>query len=285
MQTSFLNKTDSILQNGPQWSNLHCSKDALTDMFGWFLQVLLACLAFTCLIAKRFCEPRFERRPWIIWFYDTSKQGMGALVIHLANVYLAGQFQGDPCTWYIINFLLDSSIGLLIIYIGIRISQYLARAKRWESINFGEYGKPPSINAWLSQCCVYVGLMIIVKISITLLIQLDFWDKVRMFILSPISNPKVELAVVMLVIPFFVNILMFWVTDNFLMRHSSRRGRNALAEQSLLQRVKVKYRSIRKTKEVDSESEDLLSADEELLTSHDKSLIQQRTSLNAILNT
>lgn len=41
---------------------------------------------------------------------------------------------------YIINFLLDSSIGLLIIYIGIRISQYLARAKRWESINFGEYG-------------------------------------------------------------------------------------------------------------------------------------------------
>lgn len=124
MQTSLLNKTDSILQNGPQWSNLHCSKDALTDMFGWFLQVLLACLAFTCLIgnyismiflaitvndyyyecistftAKRFCEPRFERRPWIIWFYDTSKQGMGALVIHLANVYLAGQFQGDPCTW------------------------------------------------------------------------------------------------------------------------------------------------------------------------------------------
>lgn len=32
---------------------LHCDKDALTDMFGWFLQVLLAGLAFTCLIAKR----------------------------------------------------------------------------------------------------------------------------------------------------------------------------------------------------------------------------------------
>jgi len=32
---------------------LHCDKDALTDMFGWFLQVLLAALAFTCLIAKR----------------------------------------------------------------------------------------------------------------------------------------------------------------------------------------------------------------------------------------
>lgn len=31
-------------------SGLHCPKDALTDVFGWFLQVLLACLAFTCLI-------------------------------------------------------------------------------------------------------------------------------------------------------------------------------------------------------------------------------------------
>lgn len=35
-----------------QLGGLHCSKDALTDFFGWFLQVLLACLAFTCLIGK-----------------------------------------------------------------------------------------------------------------------------------------------------------------------------------------------------------------------------------------
>lgn len=31
---------------------------------------------------------------------------MGAMAIHLANVWLAGQYQGDPCTWYLINFLL-----------------------------------------------------------------------------------------------------------------------------------------------------------------------------------
>ncbi|KAG8226821.1 hypothetical protein J437_LFUL007110 [Ladona fulva] len=202
-------------------SNLHCGKDALTDMFGWFIQGILACLAFTCLIMKRFCEPRYERRPWLIWFYDTSKQGMGAMVIHMANVFLANKFRGDPCTWYIISFLLDSSVGLLILYIGIRFSQYLAKVKRWDAINFGEYGKPPSINAWLAQCCLYVLLMLVVKVCVTLLIRLDFWDKVRDFILSPIQNPKVELAVVVLIIPFFVNALMFWVTDNFLMR---RRG-------------------------------------------------------------
>ncbi|EFA05999.1 store-operated calcium entry regulator STIMATE [Tribolium castaneum] len=261
-----MNSTGNVLQ--PTHGGLHCSKDALTDVFGWFLQVLLACLAFTCLIAKRFCEPRSERRSWLIWFYDTSKQGMGAMAIHLANVWLAGQYQGDPCTWYLINFLLDSSLGLLIIFVGIRLSQYLSRKKGWEAINFGEYGKPPSANAWMAQCCLYVGLMAIVKVSITLFMQLDFWDGVKDFILSPINNPKVELAFVMLIIPFFVNMLMFWVTDNFLMHksHSKRQARRTSAENSLLARTKVKYRTIKKKiRRRDSESDILLSGDDELL--------------------
>jgi len=244
----------------------------ITDMFGWFLQIILAAIAFTCLILKRFCEPRYERRPWLIWFYDTSKQGMGALVIHLANVYLATNFQGDPCTWYIINFLLDSSVGLGIIYVGIRVSQYLSRVKQWEAINFGEYGKPPSVNAWLAQCCLYVLLMVIVKICITVLIQFDFWDDVRDFILSPVTNPKVEVVMVMLIIPFFINALMFWVTDNFLMRRSSRRGHTV--DPSHLKRVKVRYRKIKREKREDSESDVLLSADEELLGANEN--LQQR---------
>nr|CAD7259017.1 unnamed protein product [Timema shepardi] len=69
-----------------------------------------------------------------------------------------------------------------------------------------EMCKPPNVNAWLAQCCLYIALMVIVKIFITLLIQLDFWDSVRDFILSPITNPRVELAIVMLIIPFIVNV-------------------------------------------------------------------------------
>jgi hypothetical protein len=48
--------------------------------------------------------------------------------------------------------------------------------------------------------------MVIVKMCIMLLIQLDFWDDVRDFILSPITNPKVEVVMVMLIIPFFINV-------------------------------------------------------------------------------
>lgn len=48
---------------------------------------------------KRFFEPKYVRRSWETWWYDTSKQGIGAMVIHMTNVYLAPLFQGDPCTW------------------------------------------------------------------------------------------------------------------------------------------------------------------------------------------
>ncbi|CAG2058824.1 unnamed protein product [Timema podura] len=48
---------NSELQGNDE-SGLHCGKDDLTDNFGWFLQVLLACLAFTCLIG---CKENFKR--------------------------------------------------------------------------------------------------------------------------------------------------------------------------------------------------------------------------------
>lgn len=248
----------------------HCNKTALIDDFGWFLQVLLACLAFTCLIAKRFCEPKIERRSWLIWFYDTSKQGMGAIAIHLANVFLAGQYTGDPCTWYIINFLLDSSVGLLIIFIGIRLSQHLSKRNGWEAINFGEYGNPPSVNAWLAQCCLYIGLMVIVKTCITLLMQFNFWESVRDLILPPIDNPKIELAFVMLIIPFFVNILMFWVTDNFLMHRSSNTtDPTRIDHQNHSRKSGLQYRTVDNYRRVScSETEGLLM-DDELLDSED----------------
>lgn len=93
------------------------------------------------LLAKRFREPPGVRRPWQVWWYDTSKQGIGAIVIHITNICLAPLFQGDPCTWYVINFLLDSTIGLLIVFIGIRLCQFLAFHKQWPAINFGVYGE------------------------------------------------------------------------------------------------------------------------------------------------
>ncbi|XP_073953546.1 store-operated calcium entry regulator STIMATE-like [Choristoneura fumiferana] len=243
------------MNNSSYFTEFHCSKDALTDRYGWFMQFLLAVLAFTCLIGKRFCEPQYARRPWLIWFYDTSKQGLGALIIHAANVWLSPSLEGNTCTWYFVNFMVDSTVGLLIIWAGIRLAQYCARNYDIPLINFGEYGKPPMCTAWLCQCVLYAALATFAKSALALVLrQPRVAAALATLPLSPISNPKLEIAVVMLIIPFFVNILIFWVTDNFLMYHP--RGVSSKLKS------KVRYQSIKKEK---SASEEEHSADERLL--------------------
>lgn len=225
----------------------------------------------------------------------------------------AGKFH-ESIFRYIINFLLDSTIGLFIIYIGIRICIYVAKAKNWEAINFGEYSEynfgttderkqcdslSAASKSWIFQTWIYVFLMVIVKILTTLIIQMDYWNDVTKLILSPFKNPKLEQLVVLLIIPFFVNVLLFWVTDNFLMRNkkhflghhqlrpTSQRKRRG---HSILEKVKVKYRSNvklhRPLKTRESESEDLLSSEDDPIiqiqdasTSNVQSArVQQRTN-------
>lgn len=69
--------------------------------------------------------------------------------------------------------------------------------------------------------------MALVKLSTTLFIQWRFWDNVKNLVLTPFSNETIELILFMLVIPFFVNLLIFWVTDNFLMRHDHHQHKNS----------------------------------------------------------
>lgn len=112
--------------------------------------------------------------------------------------------------------------------------------------------------------------MAIVKLITTLIIQLEFLDSVKDIVMSPFSNAKVEQAIIMLIIPFFVNILMFWVTDNFLMHHN-RQGKTVISNISIgkpsngfASRVKVHYQNNRnRDGNDDSESDALISGDED----------------------
>lgn len=159
---------------------------------------------------------------------------------------------------YLVSFLLDSSVGLLVIYAGIRLTTRLADKYHWKYLYFGVYGSPPSARAWAAQSGVYMGIMVIEKILITILIQLQFWDQVRDLILSPIRDPKVATIIVLLVIPFFVNVLMFWVTDNFLMKKPNRRILLASAKKP---QHSVRYQRVAGTSR--SSEDVLLSGDDE----------------------
>ncbi|ESN93073.1 hypothetical protein HELRODRAFT_165232 [Helobdella robusta] len=198
----------------------HCIHGSLTGPLGLFVQALLALIAFSALILKRFCEPVKTRRKWKIWWFDTSKQAVGAGVIHIANVILSEYlFQGDPCTWYIISFMLDSTIGLIIICICLKISLKIILRRGWDHLIFGTYPPPSPCKSWLYQCTIYVVVIIFEKFLITLLTLFDFWKKVVSLLLSASIDATVELIVVMFIIPIIINALIFWIVDNFLKLH------------------------------------------------------------------
>ncbi|XP_064857983.1 store-operated calcium entry regulator STIMATE-like isoform X4 [Oncorhynchus nerka] len=262
------------------------------DSFGIFLQGLLAMVAFSTLMLKRFREPKHERRPWRIWFLDTSKQAIGMLFIHFANVYLSDLAEEDPCSLYLINFLLDASLGMLLIYAGVRAISAIVEWRQWDALRFGEYGhvcvcvcvhahtgEPVQCTAWAGQCALYILIMMFEKVLIILVLLIPQWKKLAL--LNPINNPQLELAIVMLIVPFFVNALMFWVVDNFLMKKGRTKAKLEEREvgEDLRGNSKVRYR--RALSHDDSESEILFSADDEMDDSEEED-VRRLTGLKTV---
>ncbi|XP_042358705.1 store-operated calcium entry regulator STIMATE isoform X1 [Plectropomus leopardus] len=261
----------------PGSENRGCENGALMDSFGIFLQGLLAVMAFSTLMLKRFREPKHERRPWRIWFLDTSKQAIGMLFIHFANVYLSDLTEEDPCSLYLINFLLDASLGMLLIYAGVRAVSAVVEWRQWDSLRFGEYGEPVQCSAWLGQCILYILIMMFEKVLIMLVLLIPQWKKLAL--LNPIENPDLELAIVMLIVPFFINALMFWVVDNFLMKKHRTKAKLEEREEDSRGNSKVRYR--RALSHDDSESEILFSADDEMDES-DEDDVRRLTGLKTV---
>lgn len=195
-----------------------CNNGALMDRFGVLIQGLLAIVAFSTLMLKRFREPKGERRPWRIWFYDTSKQAIGALFIHFANVFLSNLTEEDPCSLYLMNFLLDATLGMLLIWAGVKAISCVVEYKQFTLLTFGEYGDPPQAAAWIGQCALYMLIMVFEKTVISLVLLIPGWTKLQEVLLDSIPNPQLELVLVMLIVPFIVNAIMFWVVDSLLMR-------------------------------------------------------------------
>ncbi|XP_022104892.1 store-operated calcium entry regulator STIMATE-like [Acanthaster planci] len=246
--------------NITEYTEEHCSQGSLTDGFGMIIQGILAVLAFSSLILKRLREPKEDRRSWTIWFYDTSKQALGAGVIHIANVLLSAELSPeDPCKWYIVYFLLDSTFGLFVIYISVKISQCITKLCNCKTLYFGEYGDPPACEAWVGQCGLFVLIVVLEKVAITFFARLTFWSEVAKTLLSPIHNPKVEVVIVMLLVPFILNAIMFWVVDNFLMR--KRRKVKADVDNGKVRYFKLKPKV--KNDSLGPELEVLLSQEEE----------------------
>ena len=207
------------------------SKCEMFGGFGFLIQAILGAAAFSILIVKRYVEK--PRRPWKIWFYDVAKQIISSLVLHLFNLIISAvlsndENDADACVWYFVTVTLDCTLGAFLSYIfmwlvdgivssseleilktGLYYEEYMEGNKKCYKLKWKKYG---------AQLGVWLVITFIVKIILLIMLKICklFLVNLGGFFLSPFSNAKVRLVMVMIIFPVILNALYFWVVDNIL---------------------------------------------------------------------
>ena len=233
-----------IIEKSGIYSKTQCY---LLDIFSFIVQGILGIISLSCLMVKRYYER--PQRPWIIWFCDVLKQICSALTVHFLNLFISIFVSdlADECIWYFLNMFLDTTIGVLVCFLLMKLAHYLA-----EIFNIGilkvefyfdvvekngekEYILIPKI--YLAQLIVWIIVILLQKISQLIL---NSWFKVPFeifgnFILAPFTfNPRFELVCVMILFPIFLNAVQFWLFDEILKIHPEHLNEDLSKREPLL---------------------------------------------------
>ncbi|ORX88620.1 hypothetical protein K493DRAFT_195261, partial [Basidiobolus meristosporus CBS 931.73] len=197
----------------------------LLDGFAILVQSLMALMAVSSLLVKR--QRECPRRPGRVWLFDVSKQSGGAAMVHVLNLLVSsfagsrsGSREDNPCVWYLLNLLLDTTVGVLILYFVLKGVHRILDHFQVKEMDCGNYGSPPECRIWLKQSLVFLLALSATKLTIFLgttafpcLVILGQW------ILDPIiqlGDPRLQVMVVMFILPMFLNMLQFWLVDSLI---------------------------------------------------------------------
>ncbi|KAG8218988.1 vacuolar membrane protein-domain-containing protein, partial [Butyriboletus roseoflavus] len=183
------------------------------------VQALMGVLAVLSLVYKRHWET--QKRPWKIWLFDVSKQVFGQMFVHGLNVLISDlgshHSAGNACTYYFLNILLDTTLGIGLIYLVLQSATWLLSKKLGiKGLKTGQYGNPPSVAFWVRQTAVYVFSITTMKLLVVALFAV--WPGISSigdWLLSWIGDEEsVQVIFVMGIFPIFMNIVQFWVIDS-----------------------------------------------------------------------
>ncbi|PHH84539.1 hypothetical protein CDD83_1787 [Cordyceps sp. RAO-2017] len=217
----------------------------LLGSFALLVQAALGALALLSLVYKRWRER--PQRPVKIWFFDVSKQVFGSVLVHIANIFMSmltsGRFSiglepavtqrllargeddvyvPNPCSFYLLNLAIDTTLGIPILILLLRILTGLAAmttfGKPFESIQSGHYGNPPNAWWWLKQSIIYFGGLFGMKLCVLIIFLLMPWiSKVGDWALGwTEGNERLQIAFVMMIFPLVMNGLQYYIIDSFI---------------------------------------------------------------------
>ncbi|KKA22388.1 hypothetical protein T310_3594 [Rasamsonia emersonii CBS 393.64] len=203
----------------------------LLGPFSLVVQAALGALALLSLVYKRWKER--PQRPVKVWAFDVSKQVFGSAMLHLANLLMsmfsAGHFeitrtsyQPNPCSFYLLNLGIDTTLGIPILVFILRIVNHLAQytplANPPESIESGNYGHPPKTTWWFKQSLLYFIGLLWMKICVFFIIQMfPVIVKIGDWALRwTEGNTATQIIFVMLLFPVIMNAIQYYIIDTFI---------------------------------------------------------------------
>lgn len=224
----------------------------LLGNFALLVQGALGLLAVSSLAVKRMRES--PRRPVKIWFFDVSKQVFGSVLLHLANILMSmlssGSFdvsstvaatvadkgdQPNPCSFYLLNLAIDTTIGIPILVLLLRILHrgfsLTTLANPPESIRSGNYGHPPRATWWLKQSMIYFLGLIGMKLCVLAIFAFLPWIAwVGDWALRwTEGNTALQITFVMFIFPLIMNAIQYWIIDSFIKDQDHGNGQYVVA--------------------------------------------------------
>ncbi|KAH8914466.1 hypothetical protein BT69DRAFT_1290166 [Atractiella rhizophila] len=204
------------------------AKCRFTSATGLIVQGIMGVLVIGSLIFKRAREK--PQRPWRIWSFDVSKQCLGQAFVHLSNLLLSDLLAhvqaASPCSLYVMNILIDTTLGVLIIWTFLRFSNFILTEKmQLTGFVSGQYGTPPRISWWFKQLVVYILAICTLKLIVTMMLAsvpplIDFGD----WFIDLFPNEQLRLIVVLSLVPLTLNVLQFWFIDTIIKSSSPAFG-------------------------------------------------------------
>lgn len=223
-------------------------KNGQCELFGSFailIQGSLGLCALLALVYKRWRER--PQRPVKIWFFDVSKQVFGSVLVHIANLLMSmlssgqfdirldassvvtkrmvdekGNYKPNPCSFYLLNLAIDTTLGIPILIFLLRIltSLFLLTplGNPPESISSGNYGHPPRAWWWFKQSIIYFMGLMGMKICVLIIFLVAPWiSRVGDWALRWTEGDEaLQVIFVMLVFPVIMNATQYYIIDSFI---------------------------------------------------------------------
>jgi len=186
------------------------------------VQGLMGVFVVLSLVYKRHRET--PKRPWRIWLFDVSKQVVGQLFVHSANLLVSGfashNTSKNACVSYFLNILIDTTFGVALIYVTLHaLTNLFAEKLHLKGFESGVYGEPPSFRYWIRQAALYILSLSTMKvIVVTFLFLFPGIYLVGEWLLSWTwkgeEDDDLQVVFVMGIFPILMNVLQFWLIDS-----------------------------------------------------------------------